>query len=66
MCGKKPEAEIMTMVFFCMGVKNWFVKKIKLLRRPWRPQECKISMERGNTCREDNVWEEPEAEVRKK
>jgi hypothetical protein len=22
-------------------------------------------MEKGNTCREDNVWEEPEAEVKK-
>jgi hypothetical protein len=66
MCGKNPEAEVMTMVFFCMEVRNWFVIKIKVWKRPWSQQECKISMEKGNTCREDNVWEEPEANVRKK
>ncbi len=29
MCGKNPEAEVMTMVAFGMEVKNWFVKKKK-------------------------------------
>ncbi len=66
MCGKKPEAEVMTMVIFGMKVKNWFVKKIKVWKRYWSPQECKISMDKRNTCREDNVWEEPERKVRKK
>jgi hypothetical protein len=34
MCGKKPEAEVMTMGDFGMEVKNWFVKKIKVWKRP--------------------------------
>jgi hypothetical protein len=37
--GRNPEAEVKEAVAFGMEVKNWFVKKRTVWKRPWSPQE---------------------------